>query len=182
MANYDENTIFVGEDERVSDVNTLNNLIDEIFRVGQYSDMASPLLNRNLVVLFNFLNENNNTGMSSGYMSRDAKDRERYALSVKQACKKFISDELVLHRVRHGYFEYLDESDAYFSDKKIDDIVNCGKTLKKVEVFTPLCMVAHIDEDNRTPHCHILYITHNELASLYSILNEYNGDEVSDTM
>ena len=114
--------------------------------------------------------------MSSGYMSREEKDRERYALSVKQACKKYIKDPLVMRRVRHGYFEYIDENAQYFSDKKIDDIVSCGRTLKNVEVFTPLCMVAHIDSKESMPHCHVLYITHNVRTTLFKVLNEFNND------
>lgn len=176
MAHYDENTLFCREKPQISDVNALFDLIDELFRVGKYSNMSNNFLNRNVVILFEFLNEDNIRGLSSGYMSKEISDREKYALSVKQACKKYITNPLVMRRVRHGFLEYVDEDSIYFSNKRIDDIVKIGRTLKNVEVFTPLCMVAHIDNKNELPHCHVLYITHNIRTSLFSVLDTFNND------
>jgi hypothetical protein len=177
MAQYDENTIFCREKPQISDVTVLLDLIDELFRVGKYANKANNFLNRNVVVLFEFLNDENIRGLSSGYMSKEQSDREKYALSVKQACKKYITDPLVMRRVRHGYLEYIDEDSVYFSDKRIDDIVKIGRTLKDVEVFTPLCIVAHIDDKTELPHCHVLYITHNVRTSLYNVLDAFNNDK-----
>lgn len=177
---YDNNTIFVKEDGRIDDMSSLYDTIDAIFRVGKYAYKSNNILNRNVVVLFEF-DTDNIRGMSSGYMSREQKDRESYASFVKYLCKKHIKDDpLVMNRVRHGYFEYLDETSEYFSDRKVDDIVKCGKALEEVEVFTPLCMVAHIDSASSVPHCHILYITHNVRTSLYMVLNEFVNVEPND--
>lgn len=174
MAKYDENTIFVKEDSGIKDLSTLYDMVDEMFRVGPHSKKSNNILNRNVVVLFEYIDEDNIKSMSSGYMSREIKDREKYALFVKSLCKKHIKDDpLIMSRVRHGYFEYTDETSDYFTDTKVDDLVRIGQTLRDVEVFTPLCMVAHIDSSTSYPHCHVLYITHNVRTSLFSVLNEF---------
>ena len=174
--NYDENTIVVREETTFNDISELYDTIDEVFRVGKHSNKSNNILNRNIVILFENLKDSRKP-YECGWMALPEESRKNYANSVKDAFRNLIKgDPLVLKRVRHGYYEYIDDTSEYFNDKQIDDCVKIGRTLKFVEVFTPLCMVAHRDEPKSVPHCHILYITHNVRTSLFSVLNEFNND------